>query len=416
MNIAFVNNRNQLGGAETVMHQLHRGCLARGHQSEIYLGEYSEGNLPKHVHPLFPRTLQKLYHSRLHRWTSRFINPATYVNEAFGNLGSRGHDIVHLHNFHGIYASMDSLAKLARSVPLVWTFHRFWGVTGGCDHPGECRRYLESCGACPRVNEWPIGGIDNTAAQLQEKRRLLATAPLTIVAPSHHLAKVVRESPIGANWRVEVIPNGVDPAEFQPLDPERQKGRAEFGLSLKKKVVVAVNRSFSEPLKGGDILAAAITQLDFSRAQVVLVGGDTAPLLARLPAHADVVTLGYVRDRRRLAALLGASDLFLYASPRENFPCATLEAMSAGCCVVSTPTDGVLEQIRDGVEGLFAPDFSGNGLAQAANRMLQQPEALRKFGEAARQRLMSDFSEDTMVSHHLRLFQETIDSFRHATR
>ncbi len=386
------------------MHQLALGCTRRGYENEIFVGEYSDRQLPPTTKYLFPRWMQRLFHSRFHRFTRRWFDPRTQVNHAFVNLARRDFDLVHLHSFHGIYASIGSLAELSRRIPVIWTFHRFWGVTGGCDHPGGCTRYLDSCGECPRVHEWPICGVDNTRQQLAEKKRLLAPAPLTIVAPSRHLARVVRRSPVGATWNVEVIPNGVDANLFRPGDPARKIGREKFGLSLEKSVVVVVNRSFSDPVKGGDILADAITGLDFSRAQVVLVGGDIDQLRPRLPREADIVELGYINDRPRLAELLRVSDLFLYASPRENFPCATLEAMSAGCCIVSTPTDGVLEQIQDGAEGIFSIDFTGANLARAANQVLAQPDSMRRLGVSARERVMREFTEDVMVGRHLQLY------------
>lgn len=416
MNIAFVNNRYQLGGAETVMQQLWRGATRRGHAARIFLGEAGEPGLPAQAEDLFPRWRQRLLHSRLHGLTRHFIHPRAETDRALVALGRGRHDVVHVHNFHGLYASIGALAGLAARAPVVWTFHRFWGATGGCDHPGGCARYLTGCGECPRVDEWPICGVDNTASQFAEKSRLLRPAALTIVAPSQHLARMVRGSPLGERWRVEVIPNGIDAAEFAPADPARRADRAVFGLSPWKTVVAVVNRSFTDPLKGGDILARAVARLDFSRAQVALVGGGAEPLLRSLPPGADVVSLGYVRSRVRLAALLKTSDLFLYASPRENFPCATLEAMAAGCCVVSTPTDGVLEQIEDGTDGLLAGDFTAENLAWSANRAIADPGLVRTMGAAARARAIRDFGEDRMVDRHLALYAETIAARRERQR
>jgi len=408
LNIAFVNNRAQLGGAETVMQQLHRGCCERGHRSRIFVGENVERKVPPHVTHLYPRLLHRLFHSRFNGWIARYAPRRGWIDRALVGLGSGRYDVVHVHNFHGLYASTPALAALSRRIPVVWTFHRFWGVTGGCDHPGDCRRYLEACGSCPRVNEWPICGVENTAEQLAEKKRLLGSSPLVIVAPSEHLARVVRQSPVGRGWRVEVIRNGVDATEFQPFDGDVRAARQAAGLSPAKAIVLAVNRSFSDPLKGGAISADAIARLDFDKCQVVVVGGETAELQSRVGPRADCIFTGYLGDRRKLAELLQLADVFLYASPRENFPCATLEAMASGCCVVSTPTDGVLEQIEDGREGLFATDFSGEALAAAASRVIAQLDRARELAAAARQRLIREFSEAVMVERHLALYQQLV--------
>jgi len=413
MKIAFVNNRYQLGGAETVMNQLWLTGRQKGHAGEIYLGENLEKKLPAHVHFLYPAWLNRLWHSRLNRFVRRLAPHSRIRDQRLIALARQGHDLVHLHNFHGLYASTAALASLAHSVPLIWTFHRFWGVTGGCDHPGECLRYLDACGACPRLNEWPISGHDNTSAELAEKMRLLGAAPIVVVSPSRHLAEVVKRSRVGRSWRVEVIANGVNPDEFKPVPiTARHNLRRSLGLDPHKQLVVIVNRSFADPLKGGDILAAAISRLDFSRTQVALVGGETKSLLHHLPPTADVVALGYITKRTSLASLLALAEVFLYASPRENFPCATLEAMSAGCCVVSTPTDGVLEQIEHRREGVFSADFSGAALAEAANNVLSSPERLAKMGRAARLRVMREFTEAAMAESYFALYAQVVADWR----
>jgi glycosyltransferase involved in cell wall biosynthesis len=113
-----------------------------------------------------------------------------------------------------------------------------------------------------------------------------------------------------------------------------------------------------------------------------------------------------------LAELYEAGDIFLYASPRENFPCVILEAMSAKCCVVSTPTDGVIEQVENGVSGFIADSFSSQDLGNALMAAILSPETVVKFGNAGRDRVQREFTEQLMVESHLKLYGEVARSVK----
>ncbi len=404
MHIAFVNNQFQLGGAETVVQQLHRRCLAADHDSTLWVAEGKTYPCEPGLRPLYPRSLSYLSHTRLAPVVQRCFPRWRWTDAAFRALGRSDADLVHIHNFHGIYARLESLAELARKKPVVWTFHRFWGITGGCDHPIECDRYLTTCGCCPRVGEFPIPHHDNTAEQLALKLRVLRDAPMHIVAPSLHLADRVRHSPVGSRWPVHYIPNGVQVKAHGFARKHDVEFRAKFGLKPGRTSVLVVNHNFRNPIKGFQLILPALRLVDPETFQLMLAGGHSRWALEQLPPGVQAVDCGYVSDRERLAELYEAADIFLYASPGENFPCASLEAMAAECCVVTTPTDGLLEQIQPGQNGLIAESMAGPDLAAAFQEALDSPSLCQKLGKQARLDVAERFSEDLMVARHLRLY------------
>jgi glycosyltransferase involved in cell wall biosynthesis len=408
LDVAYINNNLQLGGAETVLQQLHGGLLARGQRSAIYVDENDAHTTASNVHTFVPRIVDRLYHTRLHDVLQSTIPRRKLTDRAFRRLAFSPHQIVHIHNFHGTYASIESLATLARAKPVVWTFHRFWGITGGCDHPGGCEKFLDHCGDCPLVDEWPICGTDKTAEQLALKKKFLADAPLCIVAPSRHLAEKVRASPVGRRWKTVQIPNGVDVEKFECARKNDASFRRALGLKPEATVILVVNRNFQEPLKGFGTILGALLNIDPRNLQIVLAGGSADWAAARLAEKFDCVSAGYIYSRERLAEFYEAADIFLYASPRENFPCVILEAMAAQCCVVSTPTDGVLEQIENGRSGLLAESFAGESLGAALRTALASSETRRNLGAAARARVKEFFSEQRMIDAHMELYTELL--------
>lgn len=413
MKLAYVNNHYQLGGAETVVRQLHEGAIRAGHDSRLHVSDGKAWPRVPGLRPLYPRWLARLDHSRWHKLVRRFAPRRAWTDRAFRALATGDADLIHVHSFHGLYASMESLAAVAHAKPLAWTFHRFWGITGGCDHPFGCNRYQTGCGRCPQVGRFAVGPVDHTAEEWRAKERVLSPLPLQIIAPSKHLAARVRSSALGRNWQVHVIPNGVDPAAFSA----RRKGDAAFksalGLHPAKTTALFVCRDFKDPIKGFPMIRQALNSVPWPGLQIALAGENSTWARAQLTPEIEVADLGYIHERSRMAALFEASEFFLYASDGENFPCVVIEAMAAGCCVVTAPVDGVSEQIEDGASGFVAKDHTPEALAALLQRIGALPSSVRQAtGHAARTRVETEFSEQTMIDRHLALYADVVRNFR----
>jgi len=391
MKVLHVNNQIRLGGAETVIRQLLRGFpTAR-------LAVADGKTFPREVVALYPRLLARLAHTRFHRQIERLAPRARWTDRAFEALADSPYDLIHLHNFHGRYARIETLARLARRKPVVWTFHALWGITGGCDHPRDCRRYLDQCGECPQLGRWPLGLEDHTAEQLARKRELLASLPLHIVAPSRWLAQKVKNSPVGRNWSVHHLPNAVD-ADFLRALPPR--------VFPSQETILIVNRNFADEQKGFPIILDALTRLK-PGPRLILVGENSAAAAQSLPGW-DCESLGYVASPAELARIHARADLFLFASPAENFPCAVLEGMAAGSCVVATPTGGVVEQIEHGVSGLLAREISGAALSEMLLQALTDRGRRERLGRTAKERVEREFSEEVFFTRHRNLYAEVL--------
>lgn len=393
MNLLLVNNQFQLGGAETVVGQLRRGFP--GSRLMVATGK----TYPPDVESMYPRLLSRLYHTRMHNAVARLFPQAGWTDRRFQRLARDPADIIHLHNFHGNYASIASLAHVAARKKLVWTFHALWGITGGCDHPRACKRYQEKCGDCPQVGWWPVGPVDHTAAQLEEKKLLLSTAPIRVIAPSRWLEAIVRESQIGQRWQITHIPNGIDPEKFGP-SPRRDSGST---------TILVVNRNFTDEQKGHRMVQQALSVIDPNGVKLILAGQNSAAAASQLPPGFKCLDAGYIHDRSELAALYAMADIFLFASPAENFPCVILEAMASECCVVATPTGGVVEQIEDGQSGFLARSISGDSLGLALQDALADRSVCAEMGRAARRRVIGHFTESRMIGEHLKLYRAMLD-------
>jgi len=76
---------------------------------------------------------------------------------------------------------------------------------------------------------------------------------------------------------------------------------------------------------------------------------------------------------------------------RDGIPNVILEAMAAAVPVVSTPVSGIPEVLRGDETGLVVPERDAHAIADAVERLLDDPELGTRLGAAARSFVSSEF-------------------------
>jgi hypothetical protein len=145
MKVALVNKHYQLGGAETVVHQLWHGLPGRGIGAELWISEF--GHLPAHesVHPLYPPLLNRLLHSRFANVTQHIFPRREWTAYEFEKIRPCDCNVVYVHGFDETYPDMEALVELAHAKPMALTLRGAWFFTGGCE------RFTKACGQCPQA-------------------------------------------------------------------------------------------------------------------------------------------------------------------------------------------------------------------------------------------------------------------------
>ncbi|MFN8583373.1 MAG: glycosyltransferase family 4 protein, partial [Gemmatimonadaceae bacterium] len=112
----------------------------------------------------------------------------------------------------------------------------------------------------------------------------------------------------------------------------------------------------------------------------------------------------YILDRSRMRALMSAADLYAFPSRHEGFPVALVEAMACGRPVVAAEAQGVRDIVGgDGRCGVVVPRDDASALAEALDASLGNETMRHSQGQAARARVLSDFSLE-VVGRQLRHF------------
>ncbi len=220
--------------------------------------------------------------------------------------------------------------------------------------------------------------------RIQTERRVVATADAVVAASEHERALLVDR--YGAvPQRIEVIPCGVDPVRFRPL--ERAACRRELALG-DAPLLLFVGRL--EPLKGVELLIDALVHLP--DVTLLVVGGDARAAgyqaeLQRRAARRGVegrVRFAGAVPQERLPLYYNAADVCAVPSFYESFGLVALEAMACGVPVVAARVGGLSATVHDGETGFLVPWRDPAAFAERIGRLLRDPELCVRMGRAAR--------------------------------
>jgi glycosyltransferase involved in cell wall biosynthesis len=85
-----------------------------------------------------------------------------------------------------------------------------------------------------------------------------------------------------------------------------------------------------------------------------------------------------------------------------------VEAQASGVPVVTFASGGTPEAVAHGETGFVVPARDDRGLADALKRLLQDPALRRRFGEAARARVMGEFDLHTQGRRLEEIYDEVV--------
>lgn len=196
--------------------------------------------------------------------------------------------------------------------------------------------------------------------------------------------------------RVELIPNGVDTALFQPpARPPENKPRR----------ILYVGRLSGEKNLGALVTAAGHVG---DRVTVVMVG--SGPLQGALETQAReagvAVEFAGVVDQRRLPGVYGTADAFVLASFTEGHPKVLLEAMACGVPCVASDCAGNRSLVIDDRTGLLFDPHQPKQLADRLERLMSEPGLGRRLADAARAEIVARYDLRGLVEREIALVRQ----------
>jgi len=216
-------------------------------------------------------------------------------------------------------------------------------------------------------------------------RRILSDASRVTVSSRFLRNLIAKRSAVP----VDLIPNGFD--------------LTEPNLSERRNRILVASRIVER--KGIQDLIRALAHCDTD--WEICIAGD-GPYLRHVKSLArelgvDANFLGFV-GRKDLQAYYDSSKLFVFPSHQENFPMVLVEAMAAGCAVISTNAEGCVEVARSGA--LFYDPGDTAALSHLIKRAVNDPELIYKM-QAHSLAAVRYFDIKQVAREFLRIFNAT---------
>ncbi len=298
------------------------------------------------------------------------------VQKLFGHF-----DILHGHDWHPVPA----LTRLKRDhdLPFILTMHSTeWGRNG--NHFGD--------GISKEIShrEWlgcyEASRVIVTTRRMQDELMWIYSLP---------------------EGKIKIIPNGIVKGKLgRPLDAGRVKER--YGIHPLAPIVLFCGRMSVQ--KGPDLLVEAVPLVLRARPDVRFIfmgeGGMRwhCENRARELGVADACRfLGYSSSAEK-EELVNACDLMCVPSRNEPFGVVVLEAWDACKPVVATEAVSIIRNFEDGLLAYVQPE----SIAWCINRMLADPEEMRKLAQAGHDRIDTEFSWDRIARRTEEVYSEVL--------
>ena len=217
----------------------------------------------------------------------------------------------------------------------------------------------------------------------------------------------------GLAKKVKLIHHGIPTEQFSPGVPPRLRLRQRLGIPEDAVVVACVAQLV--PVKGHPTLLEALASAP--NAPLLIAG---APLDREYTAllHQQVAQSGlgdrvhFLGGVKEVPALLAESDIYVlptWAKWRmEGCPVALLEAMSCGKACIATDIPGSRDLVENGKSGLLVAPEDPAALAAALKRLIGLAELRKQLGQAARRRVLENFTIEKEVAAHEALYDEIL--------
>ncbi|MBA4319473.1 MAG: glycosyl transferase, partial [Flavobacterium sp.] len=308
-------------------------------------------------------------------------------------------DIIHLHNIHGYYLNYNILFNYLSQlgVPVVWTLHDCWPITGHCAHfeSVKCEKWKVACHKCPLKLKYPRSlFLDRSYKNYLLKREVFNSLNnLTVVSVSDWLASKIRHSFLKEK-SIQTIYNGIDTEVFNIKDDNiLVRGKYKIGNRF---MILSVATAWTS-MKGLQDLVELSKWL--RKDEVIVLIGLTKRQLKTVPKN--IIGISRTENRSELASFYSAADLLISASYEESFGMTIAESLACGTPAIVYNRTSSPEIISVDTGFLVEP-----GDYKSINGIIENFRKSGKAGysQACRKRALSLFNKEIQYQRYIDLY------------
>jgi len=369
----------KVGGVAPHVSELSEALARRGHEVHILTrrGDFDSYDKINGVHYQridFDSNGGIVY--QMDRMSDAIYDRFGAVQKIFGKF-----DIVHGHDWHPILAL--NRIKNDYGLHYILTMHSTeWGRNGNYFGDGVFKEISH--------REW-LGGYESSQI-IVTTRRMMDELMWLYSIPKN---------------KISIIPNGIIAGKIRRrLDA----GRIKEKYSIQPLDPVALFCGRMNVQKGPDLLVEAIPQILKKRPDMkfIFMGeGDMRPSCERRAQELNVAGscrfLGYTSPSSK-EELMNACDLMCVPSRNEPFGVVVLEAWDACKPVVATEAISIVRNFEDGLLAYIQPE----SIAWCINRLLDNPEEMKKLSAAGYNRIEAEFSWDRIAKRTEDVYEKAL--------
>jgi len=306
--------------------------LLQNNGDECFIAYQTAINPPKNSYKIGNKLDYKL-----HALLARLFGKQAYFSKAATKgllkyIDKISPDVVHLHNLHSNYLNLNMLCDYLseKNIKTVYTLHDCWVFTGKCTHYAgvKCDKWQTTCGNCPlNKAEQPSLFFDATSFVLKDKtNHLNKIKDLTIVGCSEWI-KGEAEKSLLTPKDITVIYNGVDTEIFKP---HKTNFKEEYGIT---EDFVIMGMADKWCLKENQ--AAVEKIIANNKESKIVIVGCKEEQKELFKQYSNVLPLGYVKDREKLADIYASSNVFINLTHADTLPTVNMESICCGTPVIT---------------------------------------------------------------------------------
>lgn len=401
MKLLQINSVVNSGSTGRIAEEIAQTAIAAGWESYIAYGRNEKPSTSRLIR-IGDDTDVKLHGLQTRLFDRHGLGSRNVTSDFVKKIEGLKPDIIHLHNIHGYYINMKVLFHYLKNanVPVVWTFHDCWPVTGHCSHFTfvGCDKWKTQCFECPQKRDYPASYfIDRSKKNYIIKKELFnSLSNLTLVPVSQWLSGILKESFLHI-YPIKIINNGINSEVFRPS--LNSSFRIKNGFK-DKFILLGVASVWTEKKGLNDFIELSkFLDSDF---QIVIVG-LTKKQIEHLPDN--ILGIERTESVEALAEIYASSDIFINSTYEDNFPTTNLESLACGTPVITYKTGGSPEAIDEST-GIVVEQGNINMLVKAINQI--KGNGKKYYSDACVNRAHRFYKKEDRYREYIDLYEELL--------
>jgi mannosylfructose-phosphate synthase len=301
------------------------------------------------------------------------------------------YDVIHSHYWDGGYAGM--LLKRKLRVPHIFT-------------PHSLGKWKEQALSREEVAPHDLSRVYHYRERIEMEKRIMRAADTTLMLSQAQWIKLLQHYAVDFE-RIRVLYPGVDTRVFRP-----GKNGKNNGFPTKNNILLV---SRFVPAKGIDRAIELLRRLseavdchlyiitaqssEYASPEEVDAELTTKNLIQAYGLQDRVTFLGFVSNRKKLAAYYRQTDLFLQPARYEPFGLTTMEAMASGTVALISHVAGSTELNVDGVNGFIVNIHHEQQVVDLMADLLRDKKHRKRVSENAVVTIQRHFSWDVIATN-----------------